>query len=45
MLFLERPVEDVVVSCLLGGNTTTLHVQGHATRLLQGHSTKVLKRA
>jgi len=35
----------VPLQCLLGGNTTTLHVQGHAARLLQGHSTKVLKRA
>jgi len=31
--------------CLLGGNTSALHVQGHATRLLQGRSTKVFKRA
>ncbi|EWM21377.1 hypothetical protein Naga_100424g5 [Nannochloropsis gaditana] len=36
---------DLPRGCLLGGNTSALHVQGHATRLLQGRSTKVFKRA
>jgi hypothetical protein len=33
------------LQCLLGGNSSALHVEGQATWLLQGRSTKVFKRA